>query len=325
MTRASVIVATYNGSEFVEEAIFSALRQTESDLEVIVVDDGSTDDTLQRLRRISASDGRLKVLTQAHAGRPSVGRNLGLRHARGEYVCFLDQDDAYHPDKVRESVACLDAHPEADIVFHDIEWIDAGGRKLPGTHLVNQRFLERAKDYLVPVGEQRFACSRRLYHFMSLNYSAMSTTSVMLRRSFLNRNALRFAEDLCVADDAALWFDISRAGRVMLLNQILSYYRLHGANASLNQERMLSDVARLHQKNYSVAQEIFDRREVRAYRRKLARIHFDLGYHYFMAERMSDARSSYRKGLAWRVSGRTLLAYVKTFAPLGLVRRWRQR
>lgn len=325
MPRASIIVATYNGSRFVHQAIRSALDQSERDIEVIAVDDGSTDDTVELLEQLSGGDARLRVFRQPHAGRPAVGRNRGLAEARGDYVCFLDQDDLYHPDKLRQSVALLDGRPDADVVFHDVKRIDAEGRELPGTHLGDQRFMERAGDLLEPCGTDCFVCGPRLYHFMSLHYSAMATTSVLLRRSFLVERGLRFSEDLAVADDAAMWFDLARQGRVLVLDRVLSYYRLHGANTSLNQERMLSDVVRLHRRNYRTAQASFSAGELSAYRRKLARIHFDLGYCYDVANRRGDARAMYREGLAWRVSGRTLLAYAKTFVPRALVRLLRER
>ena len=104
----SVVVPAYNAAGCVHRALDSILAQTWQDQEIIVVDDGSKDDTF---RVLSAYGGRLHVLSQANAG-PAAARNYGLRVARGQYVAFLDADDYWLPEKLACQVALLEAHPE---------------------------------------------------------------------------------------------------------------------------------------------------------------------------------------------------------------------
>jgi glycosyltransferase involved in cell wall biosynthesis len=114
----SVVIPTYNRAHIVLEAVRSVLSQRFRDLELIVVDDGSTDDTAARLAALA--DPRLQVIMGRHAG-VSAARNLGVSKASGELIAFLDSDDLWHPDKLACEVAFLARHPEVDAVFTDLE------------------------------------------------------------------------------------------------------------------------------------------------------------------------------------------------------------
>src|ERR1043166_827555 len=114
----SVVIPTYNRAHTVRDAVRSVLAQRYRDLELIVVDDGSTDDTAARLAAVS--DPRLRVIMGRHAG-VSAARNLGVSKASGNLISFLDSDDLWHPDKLTAEVAFLERHPEVHAVFTDLE------------------------------------------------------------------------------------------------------------------------------------------------------------------------------------------------------------
>jgi glycosyltransferase involved in cell wall biosynthesis len=114
----SVVIPTYNRAHTVLDAIRSVLAQRFTDLELVVVDDGSTDDTPARIAGIA--DPRLRYLRGRHAG-VSAARNLGVRGSSGALVAFLDSDDRWDPDKLACEVDFLDRHPEVDAVFTDLE------------------------------------------------------------------------------------------------------------------------------------------------------------------------------------------------------------
>jgi hypothetical protein len=114
----SVVIPTYNRAHTVLDAVWSVLTQRFRDLELIVVDDGSTDDTAARLAAVG--DPRLQVIMGRHAG-VSAARNLGVAKASGDLIAFLDSDDLWHPDKLACEVAFLTRHPEVDAVFTDLE------------------------------------------------------------------------------------------------------------------------------------------------------------------------------------------------------------
>ena len=106
MPLVSVIVPAYNAEVFLEETLLSAVRQTYEPLEIIVVDDGSTDRTVEIVRGIMARDRRVKLVQQANAG-VAAARNLGLREARGSLIAPLDADDLWKPTKIERQVACF--------------------------------------------------------------------------------------------------------------------------------------------------------------------------------------------------------------------------
>ena len=129
----SVIVPAYNAGPWIEEAVRSVLAQTHTDLELIVVNDGSTDDTL--IKVLSFGDDRLRVVDQANAG-VSAARNMGLALAKGDFICFMDGDDAMMPDNLALKLRGLEEH-RVDWVFGDLLICDADlrpvGPRLKGT------------------------------------------------------------------------------------------------------------------------------------------------------------------------------------------------
>ena len=110
----SVIIPTYNRAGILNRAIQSVFNQTFRDFELIVVDDGSTDDTARSV----ASLPSIKYLSQNHSG-VSKARNLGIEHARGEWLAFLDSDDKWLPEKLERQINYANAHPEIRI-FHSL-------------------------------------------------------------------------------------------------------------------------------------------------------------------------------------------------------------
>jgi len=116
----SVIVIFYNAERFIEEAVESVLAQTFGDWELLLADDGSTDGSSEIAKRYAAArPEKVRYLEhEAHRNRGmSATRNLGVAHARGRYLAFLDADDVWLPQKLEQQVAILDAHPEAALVY----------------------------------------------------------------------------------------------------------------------------------------------------------------------------------------------------------------
>ena len=122
-----MIIPAYNAQKWISETIKSVQQQTFSDWEIIVIDDGSSDGTLETLRGIV--DERLKVFPYEHGG-VSVARNRGLAHSSGEFIAFLDADDLWTPDMLELHLAALQKHPEADVAYCWTSCIDEKGKFL---------------------------------------------------------------------------------------------------------------------------------------------------------------------------------------------------
>lgn len=122
----SVIIASYNHQDYILQTLGSLKGQTFQDFETIVVDDGSTDGTVDVIR---ASPYKAQVFTQDNQG-VVAARNRGVSLAKGEYICFVDSDDVVLPDRFKRQVAMLDSDPELGLVFADALIIDSNGRQI---------------------------------------------------------------------------------------------------------------------------------------------------------------------------------------------------
>jgi len=123
----SVVIPAYNAAAFIERTLRSALRQTHSTLEVIVVDDGSTDSTVGLARATAEGDSRVRIISVPNGGVASA-RNIGISEAAGEFVAFLDADDLWHPTKIEHQLAALDQVEDAAGVYVLSRYIDVNDR-----------------------------------------------------------------------------------------------------------------------------------------------------------------------------------------------------
>ncbi|MBW4507525.1 MAG: glycosyltransferase [Scytonematopsis contorta HA4267-MV1] len=124
MVKVSIVIPAYNAMTYLPTTIESVFSQSFNDYEMIIVDDGSSDNTLEWVNKIT--DARVRVISQANQG-ASWARNAGIEHSQGEYIAFLDADDIWHPSKLEKQVDCLDAHPEVGLVYTWTELIDSKG------------------------------------------------------------------------------------------------------------------------------------------------------------------------------------------------------
>lgn len=125
MTTISIIVPAYNAERTILETIKSVQQQTFSDFELIVINDGSTDRTLELVNAIT--DSRLKVFSYSNGGLPTA-RNRGITHATGEFIAFLDADDLWTPDKLELQLTTLKQHPEAGVAYSWNYFMDEQGK-----------------------------------------------------------------------------------------------------------------------------------------------------------------------------------------------------
>lgn len=138
MSRISVIIPVYNSAQYVVRCIDSVIAQTFQDWELICVDDGSKDNSLDILRNYSKKDSRIRVIHQENAG-PGIARNTAIKEAKGEYVVFVDSDDTVAPDYFE----LLSKHDE-DVVYIDVQDVDERGRILRKEYM--SRYKHLAKD-----------------------------------------------------------------------------------------------------------------------------------------------------------------------------------
>ena len=225
--RVSALVPVYNGAAFLAEALQSALAQTYEALEVVVVDDGSTDDTAAIAARFAqASGGRIRVISQANAGLPAA-RNAAIAAARGEFFALLDADDVWLPRHIADAVAVFDARPEVGLVHGDVRLID-----------VNGAFVGSATRHWDKVGDA--------YRALALRHEHVCCPSAVFRRRCIEDVGafdLQFTGLGC--EDRDLWLRIAERWQVHFIDECVAHYRVHATSMSRNRERMAAARRRL--------------------------------------------------------------------------------
>lgn len=215
MPKVTVIIATYNAIAYLPSNVDSVIKQTFTDFEVLIVDDGSTDETVEWVSKLV--DPRVRLISQANQG-VAVARNQGIASAQGEYVAFLDADDLWEPTKLEKQVKCLEENPQVGLVNTSIVNIDEQGKPLGA---VNASDVEgNVLKYIVE--ENLILCG----------------SAPMVRRSCLEA-VQGFDQKLMSAEDWELWIRLAARYDFAVIKEPLVLYRQHLNSKSNNIERHL--------------------------------------------------------------------------------------
>jgi glycosyltransferase involved in cell wall biosynthesis len=269
----SVIIPTFNRAALVTEAVRSVLQQTFGDFEIVVVDDGSSDDTREALRPYA---GRIRYVHQENAG-VAAARNRGIAESRGEYLAFLDSDDLFAPRMLEQARCTFEDHPEAGAVFTAEIEMDAQGRP---RRVITKR---TRGDFFTPAG------------MIGRDTHIGSGRPGVVRRRWVQKLG-GYDESLRCAVDCDLWIRYSFHMPMVLQPEPLVFRRLHSSNLASNllQDakdwlRILEKVARDHPE--------FIREHPRVYRRALAKNYLRLGRELLAADHEPESRREARQAL----------------------------
>ncbi len=298
MPKVTVIIPSYNCEAYIAETIGSVLNQTLKDIELIVVDDGSTD----RTREIVKGYGDpVRLITQQNA-RVCAARNRGISEAKGEFICLMDHDDYWYPEKLSRQIEEFARHPEAGIVYSEfIRW----HRDESGSFPAPESF-DRAS---IP-DDTNPEFSGWIYHQFLLD-CWMLTSSAMFRNEVFEKCGT-FDESLPYSEDWELWIRISREFQFIDLRRPTTLYRQHPRQGNLvvrdvdYRTVLLEETVRkwgyCSQDGRCTPKDIF--------LETLARYHAGYGLHHMQTGNMGKASSSLLK--AWKNNPLQLkyLAYI---------------
>lgn len=207
----TIITPTFNRADFIGIAIESVLKQTVADFELIIVDDGSTDNSKDIIQTYVSRDSRVKYFYQQNQGQ-SVARNLALEKASGDYICFLDSDNYWPEDRLEKSLAAFQKFPDADIVYGDCITINEAGEII--SHHNMKRYSGRVTALLLRD------------NFISMN------TTMTKRKCFDEMGGMSGKRR--VADDYDLWLKFSAKYVFQYISEYLVYYRVMANQISSN-------------------------------------------------------------------------------------------
>jgi succinoglycan biosynthesis protein ExoO len=188
----SFLVAAYNVAPFIEEAVHSALQQTGVSVEVIVIDDASSDETASLVQNLSLADPRVVLVKLTGNEGPGAARNKGLKIARGKWIAVLDGDDVIKPDRTLKMLSCADA-TGADIVGDNFERI-----AFDGTPTGKLLFRTAQTPFLFNVDAAAFIAANEIFGSAALSLGAIK---VMIRSDFLREKGVVHPVDLPVGED----------------------------------------------------------------------------------------------------------------------------
>jgi glycosyltransferase involved in cell wall biosynthesis len=270
--RVSVIIPTHNRSQLLRTAVQSVLAQTYPAIEIIVVDDGSTDDTAAVIAEYA---GQVDCIKQANQG-VSAARNTGFRASSGEYVNFLDDDDTFMPTKIERQVAVLEAQPEAGLVHCGYQHVDEEGTVLDTTGLL-------------PEGNVLEELVRECF---------LTVHSPLIRRQCLAEVGL-FDEDLGYGEEWELFLRIALAGYPFAcVQEPLCAYRVHRASK-------MTHTLRLERETLAVLDRVFANPQLPAAvgaskDAVYSGVYLWAGCQHYAARRWEDGRRSLAEALALR-------------------------
>jgi glycosyltransferase involved in cell wall biosynthesis len=211
----SVVIPTWNRARMVCEAVESALSQRAGQIEVIVVDDGSTDDTADVLARVFGS--RIRLLRLPERRGVGAARNAGVRLARGELLAFLDSDDLWLPGKLDAELGVFERFPDAEAVVSD-SLVFIEGRADEHSRFEMNGLLAASQGRVRPMGECRWLWTN--------SQNGVATCSITLRRGALTLlGETLFAEDLVSCEDWELEMRIYHLCRVVVLPEVRAWVR----------------------------------------------------------------------------------------------------
>ncbi|MCK5580789.1 MAG: glycosyltransferase [Candidatus Omnitrophica bacterium] len=277
MPRVSVVIPVYNASQCLPAAMKSVLTQSYQDFEVVVVDDGSTDDTKTIIMTFASTyPEKIKYVYQKNSG-VSVARNTGITNAAGQWIAFLDSDDSWASDHLESLVKAMEADNDTALVHSDIVKIKDNGDEI-GRPVRNTALL-----------------SGKIFRSLFLREADIATSTVLFKKECWE-DVGSFDEHLTYlgCEDRDFWLRLARKYNVRYVDKASVYYRVSDHSMSRSHAKMLE--ARLYVIN-KYSSDCLEARELK--RLALAKVYRDLGDQALMKQDFVSAKKWYIKSLGF--------------------------
>ena len=312
MPKVSIVIPTYNSARYLKETLDSILDQSYKNYEIIVVDDGSTDDTKSILKPF---EDKIIYIYQTNSGAPAKPRNVGILMASGHYISIFDSDDIMEPNKLERSISFLESCPDLGMIFSNfIKFGDC--RQYSGTHLDSyQHFWSLKKNQ---VRNSEFVIPKK-DAFRGLFYSNyIGTSGVVVPKRVFDKIGM-FDESVSKGglEDRDMWLRISRKFDIGFLNIVGHSYRVR-CN-SISKRIISSNEARIKViERHMVG--LGCRRTIRQAKRVISKCHFNIGFRYKESGYLEKSRKSFVRSLNTAMNIQAIRGLLITFIDPKLVR-----
>lgn len=285
----SVILPTYNCAHFLPGSLESVLSQTYDFYEIIVIDDGSTDNTKEVLNQLMQKIRYIHL--EQNRGLPAA-RNIGIQSAQGKYIAFLDADDLWLPEKLQTDMEYFDKHPDVSMVYSRHTNIDENGVVLDGEI---KRRLPSGNIFIQLFSEQNFIIS----------------SSVVVRKDVFETTGL-FDEQLFNCQDWDMWLRIAFYFKVAGINKPLVKYRHNPRSLSKNRDNVLKYQKQVIDKTYTAFKDKMCGMSEKLYKKRLASHYAKAGRYYLRLGNKTLANENFRLSLKYDpLNFRTLRYYFR--------------
>lgn len=312
MPKVSIVIPSYNRAEYITATIQSILKQSVKDFELIFVDDGSTDDTQSIVEHFTKQDIRVKYFKQPNSER-AVARSFGLSLAVGQYICLVDSDDIWYPDKLEKQIAILDANPDIIFCYASVNRIDLDG-----------------KPVKTAPRQQEGASGGVFFKLLMRNF--IPSVTPMFRREVLETVNKQMTE-LIPYEDWDFWLKISRLGNFHHIKEPLGAYRLHPGQSVQNTKAEKIEDVTIKVLNYNTDLNIlrdfletinFSTKEFNTIRNEAYSLaYLRVAYWYIISGKLNTAlnrleassKLSFRRFIDYRWWGLLVTCFARNFAP----------
>lgn len=290
----SAIITTHNRANLLSRAINSVLNQTYQDIEIIVVSDGSTDET-DKVMEGYINNPMINYISYHPAKGGNYARNTGIKVAKGEFIAFLDDDDEWLPEKIEKQLEVMKANENIGLVY-------------TGTNVI---YVDEGIEY----PSIRYKCGDLSKEILFANYIG-STTTVMLRQSILDGN-ICFDENLKALQDYDLWIRICQTTDIGVVSKpLVNYYNYKGnKQISFNTKKYEEAFSYIHTKY----QNLINNLQKREILRILANERNSLGDRAMRNGAPKIARAYYLEAVKHRIEVKFILSYICTFTSYKLL------
>jgi glycosyltransferase involved in cell wall biosynthesis len=289
MPKVSIVIPTYNSARYLGETLESIFNQSYQNYEIIVVDDGSTDDTKNILEPFA---DKIVYIYQENSGAPAKPRNVGISRSSGDYISIFDSDDIMAPFKIERSIAFLNSYPDLGMIFNNfIKFNDFG--QYPEPHLNSNQHFWRLKK--TRVGNDEFVIPKK-EAFEGLFYSNYIGTSgvVVPKRVFEEIGWFDESVSKGGLEDRDMWFRITKNFDIGFLNIVGHRYRVR--SNSVSKRIISSNEARIKVIGRYMAG-LGCRRTIWQAKTVIAKCYSHMGYHYKETRHLAKSRRFYVRSL----------------------------